>query len=117
MSVTVRPYTKSGRRGWEVDIRIELPDGAEHRQRRRAPVSSRSAAKDWGKARERVLFEQLSKLPQPKAEIKEVPTLAEFAPRFTAQHTEAERLKPSGAADKESRLRNHLLPLLGNTRL
>ena len=121
MSVTIRPYRKRGRTEWEVDIRIELPDGTEHRQRRKAPVSSKSGAKGWGEARERVLYEQLVKPPEPKAELKpetkEVPTLAEFAPRFTTQWTEAERLKPSGAADKDSRLRTHLLPLLGSRRL
>ena len=41
MSVRVRPYRRGG---WEVDIRVVLPDDSEHRERRKAPVSSRSAA-------------------------------------------------------------------------
>ena len=44
------------------------------------------------------------------------PTLAEFAPRFL-EHARAERQKPSGISDKESRLRVHLLPFLGAKRL
>ena len=34
MSVTIRKYKRGG---WEVDIRVTLPDDTEHRQRRRAP--------------------------------------------------------------------------------
>ena len=42
MSVTIRPYRRGG---WEVDIRVVSPDGTrEKRERKRAPVSSRSAA-------------------------------------------------------------------------
>ena len=41
MSVTVRPYRRGG---WEVDIRVVLPDDSEHRERRKAPLSSKSAA-------------------------------------------------------------------------
>jgi len=42
MSVTIRPYRRGG---WEVDIRVVTPDGTrEFRVRKRAPVSSRSAA-------------------------------------------------------------------------
>ena len=42
MSVTIRPY-RSG--GWEIDIRVVTPDGARDlRERRRAPMLSRSAA-------------------------------------------------------------------------
>ena len=34
MSVTVRPYVNGG---WEVDIRVELPDGTVIRERKKAP--------------------------------------------------------------------------------
>ena len=45
MSVTIRPYRRGG---WEVDIRVVTPDGTrEFRVRKRAPVSSRSAAARW----------------------------------------------------------------------
>jgi len=41
MSVIVRPYRRGG---WEVDIRLTLPDNSEHRERRKAPVSTKTAA-------------------------------------------------------------------------
>src|SRR4029453_2335363 len=70
MSVKVRPYRRGG---WEVDIRVRLTDGAEGRERKRAPASSRSAALRWGEARELRLC--VHGAPTPK---KEVPTLGEF---------------------------------------
>lgn len=74
MSVTIRPYRRGG---WEVDIRTKLPDGTRFRERSRAPVSSKTAAQLWGEDRERHLVQH--GLPQQQ---KEVPTFAEFAPRF-----------------------------------
>jgi hypothetical protein len=65
MSVKIRPYRRGG---WEVDIRVVTPDGTrEFRVRKRAPVSSRSAAARWAESRERVLFERLMKPPQDNA--------------------------------------------------
>jgi hypothetical protein len=65
MSVTIRPYRRGG---WEVDIRVVTPDGTrEFRVRKRAPVSSRSAAARWAEGRERALFERLMKPPQDNA--------------------------------------------------
>jgi len=59
MSVTIRPYRRGG---WEVAIRVVTPDDMrEIRERKRAPVSSRSAAARWAEGRERVLFERLMK--------------------------------------------------------
>ena len=112
MSVTVRPYRRGG---WEVDIGMVLPDGTRWRERRRAPVSSKTAALRWGQARER---ERLIRPPtgqtQPR---KEVPTLQEFAPRFIEGHAKADRQKPSSVAAKEMILRLHLAPPLGAKRL
>ena len=106
MSVTIRPYRRGG---WEVDIRVVAPDGTrEIRERKRAPVSSRSAAVRWAEGRERVLFERLMKPPQDNAPPKEVPTLREFASRFLDGHARANRQKPSGIAAKEMILRVHL---------
>ena len=46
MSVTIRPYRRGG---WEMDIRVVTPDGARDlRERRHAPMSSRSAAVTLG---------------------------------------------------------------------
>src|SRR5262245_29909321 len=112
MSVIVRPYRKRGRTGWEVDIRVELPDGTEHRQRRKAPVSSKSGAQRWGEARERDWYEQLVR-PR-KAVPKDVPTVRQFWPRFLDGYVRANRHKPSGIAAKETIGRTHLLPALGD---
>ncbi len=109
MSVKVRPYRQGG---WEVDIRVRLPDGTWRRERRKAPVSSKSGAIRWGQAREREI-----PLHRPAKRRKEVPTLAEFAPRFLEGYAVANRQKPSGIAGKETILRVHLLPMLGTRRL
>src|SRR5512133_661192 len=116
MSITIRPYRRGG---WEVDIRVITPDGArQHRERKRAPVSARTAALRWAEGLERVLFERLmSPPPQEKAPPKEVPTLRQFAPRFVDGHARANRQKPSGIAAKETILDIHLIPLLGARRL
>ena len=114
MSVKVRPYKRGG---WEVDITLRLPDGSRHRERSRAPISSKSAAQRWGAEREREWFNQLTRpQPEPKSE-KEVPTLAEFGPRFVNGHARANRQKPSGIAAKETILNIHLVALLGTKRL
>ena len=114
MSVTVRPYRRGG---WEVDIRVVTPDGARKlRERRRAPVASRSAAVRWAEGRERVLFQRLME-PRDSVSRKEVPTLTEFASRFLDGYVRANREKPSGAASKERILRVHLVPALGAKKL
>jgi integrase len=113
MSVTVRPYPGGG---WEVDLRITLPDETKHRLRLKAPMKSRSAAERWGEARERHWYHKLTH-PQSVVIHKEVPTLRAFAPRFLNGHARANRQKPSGIASKEMVLRVHLLPALGHKRL
>ena len=111
MSVTIRPYRRGG---WEVDIRLVLPDGRQRRDRRRAPVSSRSGALRWGQARERAL---LAQRPAESIVRREVPTLQAFAPRFLEGHARANQQKPSSVAAKEMILRVHLTPRLGDRRL
>ena len=114
MSVKVRPYRRGG---WEVDIRVTLPDGSAIRDRRRAPVPSRSAALRWGQARERALLLRPAAGSADSEPRKEVPTLAEFAPRFLDGYARANRQKPSGIAAKETILRVHLVPFFGSKRL
>ena len=109
MSVTAR-RVQSG--SWEVDVHVVLPNGRRHRARRRIKVSSKSAALHWGRARELKLL--VDGVPKPT---KEVPTLEEFAPRFVEGHARANRHKPSGIASKETILRVHLIPRLGNRSL
>ena len=48
---------------------------------------------------------------------REVPKLHEFANRFLDGYARANRHKPSGVAAKETILRVHLVPLIGNRRL
>jgi integrase len=96
MSVTVRPYVNGG---WEVDIRVQLPDGSVIRERKKAAASSKQTAQKWAEARERVLLVH----GKPK------PTLDGYA--------KANRLKPSGIASKETVLRIHLAKAFGDKRL
>ena len=114
MSVTVRPYVNGG---WEVDIRVLLPDGTLIRERKKAPATSKSAAQRWAEARERVLLVHGKPKPVQKQEVQQTPTLAEFAGRFVDGYAKANRLKPSGIAAKETVLSVHLIPLLGDKRL
>jgi len=111
MSVKVRPFRRSG---WEVDIRVTLPDQSEHRLRRKAPVASKSAAQRWGEDRERLWYQELTRPQSPEKQKEEVPTLQEFWPRFLEGHARANRQKPSGIASKEMIARVYLLPLLGD---
>ena len=112
MSVRVR---KRGPDKFQVDIHTEH-NGIGIRERRMAPVSTPSAAKEWAKARERqlALFGKVTKRkPEPK---KEVPTLAQFAEQFIGDGV-AQNQKPSTIAAKRTILKTHLLPLLGAKRL
>ena len=112
MSVTIRKYRRGG---WEADIRLRLPNGRRYRERGKAPGTSKSAAQRWAEDRERHL---LLHGPEPKrSPLKEVPTLREFATRFLQDHAVANRQKPSGVAAKESILRVHLVPALGDRKL
>jgi hypothetical protein len=57
MSVTIRPYRKSG---WEVDVAVVTPDGARRaRERKLSPLASKTAALRWAEGRERLLFQRL----------------------------------------------------------
>jgi integrase len=107
MSIKIRRY-KNG--GWEADINVRLPNGIRHRERRKAPVSTKTQAKDWARERERHLLRKgCEQAPQPV-----MPTLAEFMPRFMVSYCEANRLKASTMAAKESIFRHHLGPSLGH---
>ncbi len=98
MSVTIRPYRRGG---WEVDIRVVLPDDSEHRQRRKAPVASKSAALRWAEDREREWYYQLTH-PKPNNEpAKEVPTLA----RVCAAVSRRSRPRESTQAERNRRRR------------
>ncbi len=85
-----------------------MPDGKVLRQRVRAPVASRSGAKEGARQRETVLLREGS-APKPRAP---VPTLAEFWPRVIEGHAKANRQKPATADTKESHYEHQLEPLL-----
>ena len=114
MSVTVRPYVNGG---WEVDIRVQLPDGRMVRERKKSSASSKLAAQKWAEARERVLLVHGKPKPVQKEAIQQIPTLNDFAVRFLDGYAKANRLKPSGIASKETVMRVHLVKAFGNTRL
>src|SRR5262249_48779414 len=101
-----------GDSGWEIDLRVQLPNGHRHRERHFQTSISKSAAKRWGENRERHLVQH--GLPQPT---KEGPTLEQFKDRFLEGSARANRQKPSGIAAKETILNIHLVPLLGSKRL
>src|SRR5262245_8229303 len=113
MSVNTRPYRRGG---WEVDIRLILPDNSEHRERRKAPVATKTAAQRWGEARERQWYRELTHA-DGEASPKEVPTLEQFAARFLDGYARANRQKASGVAAKEMIIRVHLMPTLGGKAL
>ncbi len=89
------------------------------RQRVKAPVESKSAAKRWAEARQA----ELLKAPSPTQRAGEqqqhrvMPTLREFGPRYIENHARADQLKASTVDWIERTFRNHLYPVLGDTRL
>ena len=95
-----------------MDVRVTHPDGRALRVRKKAPCASRSAARRWGEGAEREL---LMRVAEPVR--KESPTLKEFAPRFLDGYARANRQKPSGVSGKDTILRVHLVPLLGEKKL
>ena len=113
MSVKIRPYGKGD--AWEADVRIRWPDGTVQRERVKVPVTGKSAALRWAEDRERHLVKQG---PAPKrnarADLIAVPTLKEFAPRFMEGYARANQEKPSSIAGKETILRVHLIPRIGD---
>ena len=55
--VRVEPWKKGGGGGWEIDIRLPLPDGEYYRERRKSPVSGKENSRRWGAAREARVLE------------------------------------------------------------
>jgi integrase len=110
--IKIREYSKRGKTGWEVDITIRLPSGEVIRERVKSPVTSKSGAMDWARAREAVLLREGS------TEKKKVaPTLAEFWPDFMEGHVRANRQKHSTVITTESIYKAHLKPAFGAIRL
>jgi integrase len=110
--VRVKEWKKNGKAGWEVDIRLTLPDGSRHRERVKSPVSSKSGTVRWAQQREAQLHAQGGRKPE-KATV-QVPTLLEFKTRYIEEYCEANRLKPSTVAQKSSVIDYYLKPRLGD---
>ena len=100
MTVRVRPYKRGG---WEVDIMLTIPGRPRIRDRKKAPVSSKTAARRWGEERERQLIQHFTNTnpteggldDRPDVATKEIPTLAQFVPRYIEGHCKASRLRPA----------------------
>ncbi len=120
MSVKVRPDRKDPRY-WEVDIVFRWPDGSRYRERRRAPVTARSAAQRWAEAREKEVWKEgkaaIDARKQPPPPVKEVPTLGDFFKRYVEEYARANRHKASGIDTKERVFRHHFAEPFGNKRL
>ena len=112
MSVRLRKYR--GTSAWEVDIVVRCPNGEVIRERRKAPFSSKEAAKRWGEQRAVHVFQHGKEKARDQ---RLVPTLAEFAPVFIDKYARGNQEKPSSIKAKESILALYVLPELGRRRL
>jgi integrase len=101
---------------WEADLRFDWPDGTGFRRRLRVPhTCGESNAKRWAEERERAFVR--GGRPEPQLPPKPAaPTLAAFAPSFV-NASRALVQKASTTEAKESILRTHLVPALGETKL
>jgi integrase len=103
--VRVKEWKKNGSGGWEVDLRIVLPDGTRHRERVKSPVSSKSGTMTWARQRESEILAQGGR--KPKVKKAPTPTLAKFWPEFIERHAKANREKHSSVRARESIYREH----------
>lgn len=109
MSVSVRQHKGK----WMVDIRGSTPDGVRFRDRRVAPLPSKTGALRWGQERERVLSLGLPDV----TEKKEVPTLAAFEKDFIDGYARANQQKHASIVGKTSIFKVHLVPAMGSKKL
>jgi len=108
--VRVEPWKRNGKSGFEVDVRITLPDGRRVRRRVKSPASGRAASLRWGQQFEASL---LARGGRKEEVVAAVPTLDAFWPRFMEGHARANQEKPSNIDTRERIYRRHLAPLLG----
>lgn len=86
-----------------VDINVLLPNGERYRERRKAPIQTRTAAAKWAAMREQEIITHWSKPTKSQA-----PTLGEFAERWINEYAIANQHKPSGVEHKRLMLSAHL---------
>jgi hypothetical protein len=101
--------------GWEVDIRVQLPDGSVIRERKKAAASSKQGAQKWAESRERVLL--VHGKPASEGGRSEGTYVEGVRLAIPRRIREGERLNPSGIASKETVLRVHLVKAFGDKRL
>jgi integrase len=104
---------------WMVEITLINPDGTvRHRERKKAPGTTKAEAMRWATDREAQL---LASPTDRSGRVTEVPTLSEFVSVFERLHypTAGRQggLKASQISAIQSILRVHLLPRFGDTRL
>ena len=119
MAANVRERTlPSGDIHFQADIRVRLPDGTLYRERVKAPGSTRAQALKWARKRELHIMRHGPRGKETqKTAARDVPTFAEFAPRFIADHIVANRLSPTTKRDYENTIKNHFIPVLGDIRM
>ena len=79
MSVTTRPYRRGG---WQVDIRLTLPNDSEHRERRKAPGAKQKRGAAMGRSTSASVVLRAHAPTAGRQATEGVPTLQEFWPRF-----------------------------------
>jgi integrase len=115
MTVKVKKWRRNGMEGWEIDIRVTLPDGTRlPRKRVKSPVSSRSGSLRWGQQLEAQVIARGGRKEEERAP---AVTLEAFWPRFMEGHARANQEKPSNLDTRERIYRRHLAPLLGDLAL
>lgn len=112
---------KKGRVHWQYDFRVTLPDGSIYRERRKARgATSEAHARRIGEVRLREVMRQgppKGKRPAGEAAAEQrTATVAAFAEEWL-DLCRTERQSPCTVLQKETALRKHLLPVLGELRL
>lgn len=108
------PATGHEREFWLVDVDVELPDGTRKRVRKVSPKQTRRDAEAYEqKLRGAILDGRFESLEGEK----QVPSVAEFVPKFIEQHCLAEQLKPSTIVSMRQVLNHRVVPRLGRKRL
>lgn len=112
MAIKVRKW-KGTRFDFELDVSARGPDRRWERKRKGFNGSKADAKVEANQ----MLADIVGAVNEDKLPAKEVPTLAEFESRFIKEHLEANRLKPTTIDTYKYRLREHLMPRLGNLQL
>ncbi len=109
MSVTRR----KDRKCWMVHIKYKHPDGTVEHIRRKSPVNTRRGAERYERDIRQALLDGTF---ERKEEIKEIPTLGEFAKEFIENYATVHN-KRSEVISKQGNLKRYLIPAWGHLRL